>query len=433
MSMSNPRIVILGGGFGGLYAAMGLRRVPSQITLIDRANHHLFSPLLYQVATASLSPADVAQPIRSILKRQRNATVLLAEATAIDRAARVVKLADGEVPYDHLIIATGSTHAYFGHDEWATLAPGLKTVDDALEIRQRFLLSFEAAEREPDPAVRRAILTFVVIGAGPTGVELAGAMAEIARRAMPTEFRSIDTTTARIILIEGQPHVLSTYPKDLSERAKRDLEGMGVDVWTATRVTGIDSMGVQIGEERILARNVFWAAGVKASPLAASLGVSLDRAGRVLVNPDLTIPGDDRVMVLGDLASIIDHRTKQPVPGVAPAAMQMGRYAADRLGRIARGKPVRAEGFQYHDKGVLATIGRAKAVGVVSGIKYTGFVAWAMWAVIHVLFLIGFRSRIIVLIQWTWAYWWYQRGARLITGPAVKELDQVRHRAVTKA
>ncbi len=433
MATSNPRIVILGGGFGGLYAAMALRRAPAQITLIDRANHHLFSPLLYQVATASLSPADVAQPIRSILKRQRNATVLLAEAASIDRAARVVKLADGEVPYDHLIIATGSTHAYFGHDEWATLAPGLKTIDDALEIRQRFLLSFEAAEREPDPAVRRAILTFVVIGGGPTGVELAGAMAEIARRAMPTEFRSIDTTTARIILIEGQSHVLSTYPTDLSDRAKRDLEGMGVDVWTSTRVTGIDSMGVQIGDERILARNVFWAAGVKACPLAASLDVPLDRAGRVLVNPDLTIPGDDRVMVLGDLASIIDQRTKQPVPGVAPAAMQMGRYAADRLNRITRSKPVRAEGFRYHDKGVLATIGRAKAVGVVSGMKYTGFVAWAMWALIHVLFLIGFRSRVIVLIQWTWAYWWYQRGARLITGPAVKELDQVRHRAVTKA
>ncbi len=423
-----PRVVILGGGFAGLYAARELRRARAQITLIDKSNHHLFQPLLYQVATASLSPADIARPIRTVLKRQRNCRVMLAEATGIDRSRRVVTLADGEVPFDYLIVATGATHAYFGHDDWAALAPGLKTIDDALAIRQRFLLSFEAAEREPDAATRRAILTFIVVGGGPTGVELAGAMAEIARRAMPTEFRTIDTTTARIILIEGNERLLMSFPPSLSDRARRDLEALGVDVWLNARVTGVDADGVRLGDERIVARNVFWAAGVQASPIGRSLGAPVDRAGRVQVRPDLTVEGDDRIFVVGDLASIMDARTKQAVPGVAPAAMQMGRYAAGIIRREIRAgaKAGAREAFAYRDKGNLATIGRARAVGVIAGRHYTGWLAWFLWSTIHVLFLIGFKNRLIVMIQWAWAYWWFERGARLITGPAATALRALR-------
>lgn len=423
---ARPRVVILGAGFAGLYAARALRRAPVDITLIDRANHHLFQPLLYQVATASLSPADIAGPIRSIVRRQRNCRVMLADATGIDRARRVVRLTDAEVGYDYLVVATGATHAYFGHDEWAPMALGLKTIDDALAIRQKFLLSFEAAEREPDPAARRAILTFVVVGGGPTGVELAGAMAEIARRAMPSEFRSIDPATARIILIEGQDRLLKAYPPELSDRARRDLESMGVDVWTSARVTHIEPTAVHLGEERLAARNVFWAAGVRGSPIAQTLGTALDRAGRVMVTPDLRVPGDARVLVVGDLAHVVKPGTEEEVPGVAPAAMQMGRYVARLIDREARGKPAPAQAFRYVDKGNLATIGRARAVGLLGNIRLTGFLAWAVWLGVHLMYLIGFRNRVLVLIQWAWAYFTFQRGARLITGPAVEELQAVR-------
>jgi NADH dehydrogenase len=424
---SLPHVLILGGGFGGLYAARGLRRARVRITLIDRCNHHLFSPLLYQVATASLSPSDVAQPIRWILRRQANARVLMGEARSIDAAARRVTLADGEViTYDFLIVATGVTHTYFGHDEWAALAPGLKGIGDALTIREKFLLSFEAAEREPDPAKRRDILTFVVIGGGPTGVELAGAMAEIARRAMPTEFRAIDTTTARVILVEGRDRLLPTFDASLSKRARADLESLGVDVWLDAKVTAIDEHGVSIGErgERIVTRNVFWAAGVSASPLGATLGAPMDRAGRILVQPDLSVPDRPEVFVIGDLAAIVDPRTGEMVPGVAPAAMQMGRYVARVIAESveehrspktvigATGRPA----FRYVDKGMLATIGRARAVGTIGRMTFTGYPAWLLWLFVHIMYLIGTRNRIIVLMQWAWAYLRFERGARLITG-----------------
>lgn len=484
-----PHVLILGGGFGGLYAARGLRRARVRITLIDRCNHHLFSPLLYQVATASLSPSDVAQPIRWILRKQRNARVLLGEARSIEADRRTVTLADGEViSYDFLIVATGVTHTYFGRDEWARHAPGLKEIGDALTIRERFLLSFEAAEREPDASKRREILTFVVIGGGPTGVELAGAMAEIARRAMPAEFRAIDTTTARVILIEGRDRLLPTFDPRLSTRARADLESLGVDVWLDAKVTAVDGAGVSIGEggERVVTRNVFWAAGVAASPLGASIGAPMDRAGRILVEPDLSVPGRPEIFVIGDLAAIKNPKDGEWVPGVAPAAMQMGRYVARIIAEDAEGgsrsrnqrlsarsadgrraddsilppaprapedsagahsqgsRPgllvdaaPRLEGvgdrripsgpaqprasrvaFRYMDKGMLATIGRARAVGTIGGVRFTGHAAWLAWLFIHILYLIGTRNRLIVLIQWAWAYFRFERGARLITGRA---------------
>lgn len=422
---SRPRVVIVGGGFGGLTAARALRRAPVRVTLIDRRNHHLFQPLLYQIATATLSPADIAAPIRKVLSRQRNAEVLLAEVVSVDLARRVVVLRDGEVGYDWLILATGATHSYFGHDEWASIAPGLKTVEDAIEIRRRFLLAFEAAEREADPEARRADLTFVVVGGGPTGVELAGAMAEVARRTIPRDFRSIDTTTARIILVEGLGRLLSTFPPELSERAERDLQQLGVEVRRNARVTGVDAGGVWIGQERIEAHGVIWAAGVRASPLGATLGVPLDRAGRVIVGPDLSIPGHPEVFVIGDMAAAKDAQTGMPVPGVAQGAIQMGAFAAGIIaGEAAAGRPdtpgrptaASRPAFRYKDKGVLATIGRAKAVGVIGRWKLSGFVAWAIWALVHVFQLIGHRSRMVVMLEWAWAYVTYQRGARLITG-----------------
>jgi len=424
---SRKRVVILGGGFGGLYAARALAHAPVAVTVIDRANHHLFQPLLYQVATASLSPADIAQPIRWILRNQRNAEVILAEATGVDVQRRIVSLADGEVPYDYLVVATGSTHSYFGHDEWSAVARGLKTVDDAIEIRQRCLLSFEAAEREPDPMLRRAILTFVVIGGGPTGVEMAGALAEVARRALPHDFRRIDTSTARIILIEAAARLLSTFPPELSDRARRDLESMGVDVWTGVPVTGIDEHGVRIGEERIATRNIIWAAGVRASPLGAMLGAELDRAGRVKVAPDLSLPGHPEVFVVGDLAHVQDPATGEMVPGVAPAAMQMGRFVARIIAREVAGKAdAPRPAFRYKDKGNLATIGRARAVGVIKGRPFAGLLAWFLWLAVHIAYLIGYRNRLIVLIEWAWAYFRWVRRARLITGPAARELAEVR-------
>lgn len=425
-----PHVVILGGGFGGLYAAMSLARAPARITLIDRCNHHVFSPLVYQVATASLSPADIAQPLRWILRRQRNTRVLLGEVVNLDLSERRVSLADGEtIGYDILVLATGVTHTYFGHEDWSTHAPGLKEISDALEIRRRFLLAFEAAERETDPVRRRAILTFVIVGGGPTGVELAGAMAEIARRAMPAEFRAVDITTSRVILIESRDRILPTFAHELSRRARSDLEALGVDVWLEARVTGIDAEGVSIGEERIVTRNVFWAAGVAASPLGARLGVPLDRAGRVLVNDDLSIPGHPEVFVIGDLAAIKDAQPGVFVPGVAPAAMQMGRHAArvirsELQGNHSGAAPGSARPpFRYVDKGMLATIGRNRAVGTVGRMKFTGVLAWAVWLAIHIMYLTGFRNRLIVMIQWAWAYLWFQRGARLITGRAAEWLE----------
>jgi len=417
-----PHVVILGGGFGGLNATRALRKAPVRITLVDRQNFHLFQPLLYQVATASLSPGDIASPLRHILRRQRNAEVWLGEAVSIDPERRVVKLRDGELSYDYLVVATGATHAYFGHDEWARYAPGLKTVDDAVEIRRRFLLAFEAAEREADPEARRRLLTFVIVGAGPTGVELAGAMAEIARRVMPRDFRFIDTKSARVVLLEGGPRVLPSYPPDLSESARRQLEALGVEVRTNALVTRIERDAVWVGDERIEAGNVYWAAGVAASPLARSLGAPLDRAGRVMVEPDCSVPGHPEIFVIGDLAHLEIDGVQ--VPGVAQGAIQTGRFVARQIMRDLEGKP--REQFRYHDKGSLATIGRAAAVADLGRIRFGGYPAWLIWVFVHVLMLIGFRNRLIVMIQWAWAYLMYQRGIRLITGSPEMHLERAR-------
>jgi NADH:ubiquinone reductase (H+-translocating) len=420
MSTETPRVVIVGGGFAGLYAARELRRTPVRVTVMDRRNFHLFQPLLYQVATASLSPADIATPIRTVLRKQKNTDVWLGEVTDIDMAAKQVLLDDGvAVPYDYLILATGATHAYFGRDEWAEHAPGLKTIEDATTIRRRFLLAFEAAEREPDPAARKRLLTFVIVGAGPTGVELAGAMSEIARTVMPSDFRSIDTTTTRIVLVEGLERVLPTYPEKLSAKARQQLEKLGVEVRTSALVTEIAEDHVLIGDERIDAQNVFWAAGVAASKLGVRLGVETDRAGRVVVAHDCSVPGHPEVFVVGDLAASRDADGRQ-VPGVAQGAMQMGRHAARQIGRDIAGKG--REAFSYFDKGDLATIGRAAAVARMGRIKLSGFVAWVIWVVVHIMYLIGFRNRLLVMLQWGWAYLTYHRGIRLITGGAEPEL-----------
>jgi NADH:ubiquinone reductase (H+-translocating) len=410
-----PHIVIAGGGFAGLYTARGLRRADADITLVDRNNYHLFQPLLYQVATAALNPSDIAAPIRGILGRQKNLEVLLGEVTSIDTAAKTIQLLDGQVTYDYLVLATGATHSYFNHPEWERDAPGLKTIEDALEIRRRVLTAFEAAERETDPAKQSAWLTFVVIGAGPTGVELAGALSEIARQTMVRDFRHIHPESARVLLLEGKERVLPPYPPDLSAKAQQQLERLGVEVMTNARVTSVSDSEVQVGETTVIAtRTVLWAAGVQASPLARSLGVPLDRAGRVLVEPDLTIPGHKDVFVLGDLAAAAMHDGSL-VPGVAPAAIQAGQHTALNLERALEGQPLRA--FRYRDKGSLATIGRAAAVADFGGRKkFGGFFAWMAWLLIHIFFLIGFRNRFLVITQWAWAYLTYQRGARLITG-----------------
>jgi NADH dehydrogenase len=407
-----PHVVIVGGGFGGLYAARAFRRSPVRLTVVDRRNHHLFQPLLYQVATAALNPSDIAAPIRSILRRQRNARVLLAEAVGVDAGARVVKLADGELSYDYLILGTGVTHAYFGRDEWAAHAPGLKTIEDALEIRRRVLTAYEAAEREEDAGRRAGWLTFAIVGGGPTGVELAGALAEIARHALVRDFREIDPAEAKVVLLEGGPRLLPAFPEDLSAKAQRQLERLGVEVRTGALVDAIDAEGVVVGGERLRARAVVWAAGVTASPLARSLGAPLDRAGRVQVEPDLSLPGHREVFVVGDLAAVQDRG--RPVPGVAPAAIQMGRHAARCIRRDLAGKP--REPFRYLDKGTLAVIGRNAAVANLRRLRLSGFLAWLAWLFIHILYLIGFRNRALVMFQWAWAYFTYQRGVRLITG-----------------
>jgi NADH dehydrogenase len=407
-----PRVVIVGGGFGGLFAARALRNAPVRIKLLDRNNHHLFQPLLYQVATALLAEADVAQPIRSILRRQRNTRVVLAEVTGVDLERRRIRLLDGECPYDYLILATGARHSYFGHDEWERFAPGLKTLDDAREIRQRFLLAFELAESEEDPGLQRELLTFVIVGGGPTGVELAGTMSEFARRTVRHDYRAFDPRTARVILLEGGPRILPTYPPKLIREAEKSLRKLGVEVRTNAIVTGVDERGVAIGEERIAARNVFWAAGNVASPVTRTFRVPLDRFGRVPVEPDLSIPGHPEAFAIGDLALFKD-RKGEPLPGVAPVAMQQARHAAETIRLRIAGKPSRP--FRYSDRGNLATIGRAAAVADLRGFKLWGMPAWLAWVVVHIAFLIGFRNRLIVMIQWAWAYVTHQRGARIIT------------------
>jgi NADH dehydrogenase len=415
------RVVIIGGGFGGLYAAKALRNAAVRITLVDRRNYHLFQPLLYQVATAALNPSDIAAPIRAILSKQKNVSVIMGDATSIDLDQKIVQLADGAVAYDILIIATGATHSYFSHPEWEENAPGLKTIEDALEIRHRVLRAFEAAERENDPERQKAWLNFVIVGAGPTGVELAGALSEIARQTMLRDFRRINPSSARVILIEGKERVLPTYPPHLSEKAAKQLKALGVEVMPNAIVTRVSDHDVCIGETTIATRTVLWAAGVQASPLARSLGVPLDRAGRVLVEPDLSVPGHAEVFVIGDLAAVI-NADGSPVPGVAPAAIQEGTHTSKNIARMINGQPVLP--FRYRDKGSLATIGRAAGVADFGRLKLSGFIAWSAWLAVHIFFLIGFRNRVLVILQWAWAYITYQRGARLITGkvePLMKE------------
>ncbi|MBZ5573407.1 MAG: NAD(P)/FAD-dependent oxidoreductase [Acidobacteriia bacterium] len=408
-----PRIVIVGAGFGGLQAARRVAKSPVQVTLIDRRNHHTFQPLLYQVATAGLSPGEIAAPIRWIVRGQRNIEVLLGEVQNFDLEKRIAKLQDLEVPYDFLIIAAGASHAYFGHDEWEPFAPGLKTIEDALEIRRRVLLAFELAERQVASGEGPATLNFIIVGGGPTGVELAGTLAEISRRVLADEFQSIDPKSTRIILLEGGPRILPAYPEDLSRSAEEQLQQLGVEVHTSAMVTAVEAAAVRIGQTRLPAAVILWAAGVAASPLGKKLGAPTDRVGRVLINPDLSIPGHPEVFVIGDLASLKDEHGKM-VPGVAPAAMQQGVAAARNIENDLEGRPRR--NFHYFNKGNLATIGRAAAVAEFGKIHISGFVAWLSWLFIHIFFLIGFRNRIIVLIQWAWSYLTYERGARLITG-----------------
>jgi NADH dehydrogenase len=411
------RVVIVGGGFGGLYAARALKGKNVQVTIIDRRNHHLFQPLLYQVATAALSPGDIAYPIRAVLRKQSNARVLLAEAASVDLTNHCLVLKDGGVPYDYLILATGARHAYFGHEEWEESAPGLKSLEDALEIRRRILLAFERAERESHEHHRRALLTFVIVGAGPTGVELAGAIAEISRQVMVSDFRAIDPRDARVVLVEAGDRILSTFPEKLSEAAEASLKRLGVDILRNKRVTSIELGRVMLGPETIESETVLWAAGVTASPLAQSLEVPLDRVGRVPVEPDLTVPGHPEVMVIGDLALFIDQ-SGNPLPGVCPVAIQQGRHAARNILRVIQGLPT--EVFHYRDKGNLATIGRAQAVADLGRLRISGIWAWLAWLFVHVFFLIGFRNRFVVIFEWAWAYFTFQRGARLITGDIEK-------------
>ncbi|PYN17930.1 MAG: FAD-dependent oxidoreductase [Candidatus Rokuibacteriota bacterium] len=405
-----PHLVIVGGGFGGLYAARALAGRPVRLTLLDRRNHHLFQPLLYQVATAVLNPSDIAVPLRSILRGASNVTVFLANVERVDLAGRRVVLDRGEIAYDALILAAGASHSYFGHDDWELLAPGLKTLEDALEIRRRVLLAYEAAERERDGAEQEALLTFVVVGGGPTGVELAGALGEISRQTITRDFRLIDPSRARIVLVEGAPRILTAFPESLSRAAQDALQRIGVEVRTGVTVTRVTTDAVWLGGEQIRARTVLWAAGVAAAPLARTLGTPLDRSGRVLVEPDLSVPGHPEAFAIGDVCAFL-HQTGAPLPGVAPVAIQQGRAAADNVLRRVGGQPTRPF------KGSMATIGRAAAVAVVGRFKLSGLVAWLAWLLVHIMFLIGFRNRLLVLFEWAWAYVTWHRGARLITGP----------------
>jgi NADH dehydrogenase len=407
------RVVVIGGGFGGLNAVQELAGTPVAVTLLDRRNHHLFQPLLYQVATAALNPSDIAVPIRRILRHQKNAEVLLAEATAVDLDAKVIVHDAGTTPYDYLIVATGARHSYYGRDDWAAFAPGLKSVGDALEIRRRVLSAFEFAERERDSSRRAAWLTFVIVGGGPTGVELSGALCEVARFALARDFRNINPAEARVILLEGSDRVLPPYPPILSEKARRQLVKLGVDVRVGCKVTSIDAESVGVGAEHIATRTVLWAAGVAGSGFGRALGVPLDRAGRVVVSADLAIPGHPEAFVAGDLAALVQDGAS--IPAVAPAAMQQGRHAARNVLRAVRGQPPLA--FRYKDRGSLATIGRSAAVANFRGIKLSGPVAWLAWLGLHLMFLVGFRNRAVVVFEWFWSFVSYDRGARLITGP----------------
>jgi len=416
-----PRVVIIGAGFGGLSAAKRLARAPFDVTVLDQHNYHLFQPLLYQVATAGLSPGDIASPIRGILRDQKNLNVILVKVSGIDVARNEVLAEGRRIPFDYLVVATGAEHAYFGHD-WASYAPGLKTIDDATYLRRRILLAFERAETEPDPDERRRLLNFVVVGGGPTGVEMAGAIAELAKRALAADFRSIDPRSARIILIEAAPRLLTPFEPSLSEKARRSLEQLGVEVRLGAGVTDCDSAGVSIGNERIETRTIIWAAGVKASPVAEWLGAASDHAGRVKVEPDLSVPGHPDIFVIGDVAAAVDADGK-PLPGVAPVAKQQGQYVAKLL--IARAGGRTLPPFRYRDFGSLATIGRKRAVAQLAGLKVSGFPAWLLWSLAHIYFLIGFRNRLAVALHWLWNYITFQRGTRLITGISGSRIEDV--------
>ncbi len=411
-----PHVVIVGGGFGGLEVARALKDTAVRITVIDRNNHHLFQPLLYQVATAGLSPADIAAPIRNILRNQKDVEVIMAEVTGVDKLARRVMMGSRSISYDYLVLATGARDAYFGHDDWEQYAPGLKTIPQATDIRRRILLAFEQAEATRDQAKRTALLTFVLVGGGPTGVEMAGAIAELSHKALAADFRHIDPRMARIILIEAGPRILASFSEDLSRKSRKALERLGVEVREGQRVETIDVEGVVVAGARILASNVIWAAGVRASPAGEWLGVVTDRAGRVKVLDDCRVPDFPEIFVIGDTMTM-DHHGKS-LPGVAPVAIQQGHYVAKAIIRRVEQEPGIVGPFHYLDKGNLATVGRAFAVLEVGKIKLHGFVAWVAWLAIHIFFLIGFRNRAVVLLQWTWAYVTYQRGARLITNPA---------------
>jgi NADH:ubiquinone reductase (H+-translocating) len=414
ISPARPKVIIIGGGFGGLYAAKALANQPVEVTLIDRTNHHLFQPLLYQVATAGLSPGDIAQPIRHILREAQNVSVVMEAVEGIDPRTNVVKTKAKEYSYDFLIVAAGARHSYFGHDEWEMFAPGLKSLPDALELRRRILNAFEIAETAPDESVREAALTFVVIGAGPTGVEMAGAISELAKRTLVDDFRRIRTGHARIILLDAAPRILPSFTPGLSNSAVKQLQQMDVEVRVATKVVSVAGNGVQLEKEFIAARTVIWAAGNSASPLAGQLTSEIDRQGRVLVNADLSIPGNPRIFAIGDMANF-SHQTGQPLPGVAPVAMQMGTHAARNILQLAQGNPSRR--FKYLNKGNMATIGRNRAVADLNLIRFGGFLAWMSWLLVHLVFLVGLRNQIQVFIQWVWAYFTYARGARLIYGP----------------
>ncbi len=407
-----PRVVIIGAGFGGLQAARALRHAPVQVTVIDRSNYHLFQPLLYQVATADLSPADIAAPIRSILRKQPNTSVMLAEVTGVDTVNQRVLMHERSLPYDYLIIATGARHSYFGHDTWEPFAPGLKSIDDAALLRRKILLAFEAAEIEPDPEKRQALLTFVLVGAGPTGVEMAGAIAELAHKTLAHDFRHIDPRTARILLVEATSRILLTFPEALAKKAERALTRLGVEVKTCSPVEAIDGDGVVIAGQRVPARTVIWTAGVAASPAGQWLGTEVDRAGRVRILNDLSVPGQPNVFVLGDTARLAQD--DKLLPGVAPVAMQEGRYVAQLIARRVAGKQS-SPPFRYHSRGNLATVGRSFAVAEIGTFQLSGFLAWIIWLVVHITYLIGFRNRLIVLFQWAWEYVTRQRSARLIT------------------
>jgi len=408
-----PHVVVLGAGFGGLNAAIGLRNAPVDITVVDRRNYHLFQPLLYQVATAGLSPAQIAMPIRRILAGQKNATVLMEKVEAVDPTAQIVTTTNRRITYDFLVIATGARHAYFGHDEWEEAAPGLKTIGDATEIRARVLAGFEKAEVSGDPELRRKLLTFVIVGGGPTGVELAGAIIELARKAISRDFRNIDSSTTRVVLVEAGNRLLAAFPESLSQSAKSQLEKLGVEVRLGAAVTKCDDAGVTLADGHHIASGcVLWAAGVMASRAAKWLGVAADHAGRVIVESNLSVPGHPEIFVIGDTASV-KGRDGRPVPGIAPAAKQMGRYVARLIKGRLGGRPVGS--FRYADFGNLATIGRKAAVADLGRIRLTGFPAWLLWSFAHLWFLVGFRNRVVVFLDWAWAYATFDRGARLIT------------------